>query len=36
MRRKDKEIVSYGEIEEITRQAIICHISLVVSLYYSG
>lgn len=29
MQRKDKEIVSYGEMEEIMRQAIICRISLV-------
>ncbi|OGP67968.1 MAG: pyridoxamine 5'-phosphate oxidase [Deltaproteobacteria bacterium RBG_16_44_11] len=29
MRRNDKEIVNYREIEEIMRQAIICRISLV-------
>jgi nitroimidazol reductase NimA-like FMN-containing flavoprotein (pyridoxamine 5'-phosphate oxidase superfamily) len=33
MRRKDKEIVNYREIEEIMRQAIICRISLVDGNY---
>jgi nitroimidazol reductase NimA-like FMN-containing flavoprotein (pyridoxamine 5'-phosphate oxidase superfamily) len=29
MRRNDKEIINYREIEEIMRRAIICRISLV-------
>ncbi|OGP87681.1 MAG: pyridoxamine 5'-phosphate oxidase [Deltaproteobacteria bacterium RBG_19FT_COMBO_43_11] len=33
MRRKDKEIVNYREIEEIMRQAMICRISLVDGEY---
>ncbi len=29
MRKKDKEIINYNEIEEIMRQAMVCHIAVI-------